>query len=116
MKVELLSIVHLVLALVAAPFLPGIINRTKALLAGRRGQPMLQVYYDISKLFRKGAVYSRTTSWVFRAGPIVNLAAVVVGLLLVPFAGSKAPGIRRRPGITGLRAGTGAALHCGGGA
>lgn len=91
MKVELLSIVHLVLALVAAPFLPGIINRTKALLAGRRGQPMLQVYYDISKLFRKGAVYSRTTSWVFRAGPIVNLAAVVVGLLLVPFAGSKAP-------------------------
>ncbi len=91
MKVELLSIVHIGFALVAAPFLLGIINRTKAILAGRRGQPMLQAYYDLFKLLRKGAAYSQTTTWLFRAGPIVNLAAVVVGLLLIPFAGSPAP-------------------------
>ena len=91
MKVNLLSAAHIVLALVAAPLLLGIINRTKAILAGRRGQPVLQAYFDIFKLLRKGAVYSRTTSWVFRAGPIVNLVTVGCGLLLVPFAGSAAP-------------------------
>ena len=91
MKIHLLSVAHVVLALVAAPLMIGIINRTKAIMAGRRGQPVLQVYFDILKLLRKGAVYSRTTSWVFRAGPIVGLAAMISGLLLVPFAGSAAP-------------------------
>ncbi len=90
MKVTMLSLAHVLLALVAAPLLPGIINRTKAIMAGRRGQPLLQAYYDIAKLLRKGAVYSRTTSWLFRAGPVVNLAVMVVGLLIVPFAGSPA--------------------------
>jgi formate hydrogenlyase subunit 4 len=91
MKVNLLAVAHIVLALVAAPLLLGIINRTKAIMAGRHGQPLLQAYFDIFKLLRKSAVYSRTTSWVFRAGLIVNLAAVLVGLLLIPFAGSAAP-------------------------
>ena len=54
--------------------MPGIINRTKAWFAGRRGQPLLQAYYDLWKLLQKGAVYSRTTTWVFVAGPIVGLA------------------------------------------
>lgn len=91
MKSNLLSLAHIALALIVAPFLFGIINRTKAIMAGRKGQPLLQVYHDLFKLLRKGAVYSRTTSWIFRAGPIVNLAAVIIGLLLVPFAGSPAP-------------------------
>ena len=33
-------------------------------------------YYDLAKQLRKGAVYSRTTTWVFRAAPAVSLAAV----------------------------------------
>jgi formate hydrogenlyase subunit 4 len=80
-----LSVLHLLLALVLAPFLLSVINRTKALYAGRRGQPWLQPYYDLWRLVRKGAVYSRTTTWVFRAGPIVGLAAVLTALLLLPF-------------------------------
>jgi len=75
---------HLLLALSLAPLLPGIINRTKAFFAGRKGQPLLQAYYDIAKLLRKGAVYSRTTTWVFRAGPVVGLAAVMAAILFVP--------------------------------
>jgi len=90
MRSNLSSMVHFLLALIVAPLLPGIINRTKALMAGRNGQPLLQAYFDIFKLIRKGAVYSRTTSWLFRAGPMVNLATIIVGLLLVPFAGSPA--------------------------
>jgi len=86
-----LKLVHLVLAFVAAPLLLGIINRTKALFAGRRGQPLLQAYYDIWKLLRKGAVYSRSTSWLFAAGPWIGFAAVVAATTLVPFGGLRAP-------------------------
>ncbi|MFA7159199.1 MAG: NADH-quinone oxidoreductase subunit H [Kiritimatiellia bacterium] len=73
------------LALVAAPLLLGVINRTKAFFAGRRGQPLFQAYHDIFKLLRKGAVYSTTVTAVFRAGPPASLAAVLLALLFVPF-------------------------------
>ena len=63
-----LSCLPLLLALVLSPLLPGVINRVKAIFAGRRGQPLLQTYFDLWKLLRKGAVYSRTTTWLFRAG------------------------------------------------
>lgn len=85
------SIISPLLALALSPLLLGVINRTKAWFAGRRGQPLLQAYYDLAKLLRKGAVYSRTTTWVFRAGPIVGLASVLVALALVPFGGAPAP-------------------------
>jgi len=71
-------------AFLLSPLLLGVINRTKAAFAGRNGQPLLQSYYDLWKLLHKGAVYSRTTSWVFRAGPLVGLAAVMVATMLVP--------------------------------
>jgi formate hydrogenlyase subunit 4 len=98
-----LSVVHLLLALAAAPLLLGVINRTKAVFAGRAGPPLLQPYYDLAKLLRKGAVYSRTTTWVFRAGPVVGLAAVVVALAAVPFGG--APAVLAFPGDLLLVAG-----------
>lgn len=79
------------MALVAAPFLFGIINRTKAVFAGRKGQPLAQTYFDVFKLLRKGAVYSRTTTWIFRAGPIVCLAALLTALLIVPMGSINAP-------------------------
>ena len=82
------SIPGFVLALVLAPLLLGVINRTKSLFGGRRGPPLLQAYYDIAKLLGKSAVYSRTTSWIFRAGPIVGLAAALGALALVPLAGA----------------------------
>ncbi len=79
------------LALVLSPLLLGVINRTKARFAGRRGQPVLQLYFDLAKLLRKGAVYSRTTTWVFRAGPMVGLAAALTAILLVPLGALPAP-------------------------
>ncbi len=89
-------LINVIEGLLFAPLLLGVINRTKALFAGRRGQPLLQLYYDVWKLLRKGAVYSRTTTWVFRAGPIVGLAAVLVAMALVPFG--KTPALVAFPG------------------
>lgn len=85
------SLAFTLLALILSPLLPGIINRTKAKFGGRDGQPLLQLYYDLAKLVRKGAVYSRTTSWVFRAGPIVGLASVLAALFVLPLGGAPAP-------------------------
>jgi formate hydrogenlyase subunit 4 len=85
------SIVPGLLAVVGAPFLLGVTNRTKAVYAGRSGPPLFQPYYDLWKLLAKGAVYSRTTTWVFRAGPVIGLAAVLVATLLLPFGGCRAP-------------------------
>ncbi len=81
------ALLDLLLALALAPLLPGVAGRVKAIVAGRRGAPLLQLYFDLAKLARKGAVYSQTTTWVFRAGPVVTLAAVVGALALVPCAG-----------------------------
>lgn len=83
----LASIIHVLCALLLAPLLPGVINRVKAWFAGRQGPPLVQGYYDLWKLLQKGAVYSKTTTWVFVAGPIVGLACVTTALLIVPLGG-----------------------------
>ena len=68
------------------PLLLGVINKTKALFAGRVGPPVLQPYYDLMKLFQKGSVFSTTTTWVFRPGPWSGLVTAAMAALLVPLA------------------------------
>ncbi|MCX5758013.1 MAG: NADH-quinone oxidoreductase subunit H, partial [Candidatus Hydrogenedentes bacterium] len=86
---SILPVINFVLALLLAPVLLGVINKTKAFFAGRKGQPLLQAYSDLWKLLHKGAVYSRTTTWVFRAGPVVGLACVIVAAAIAPFGGAR---------------------------
>ena len=88
---QITSFINIALGLLLAPLLLGIINKTKASFAGRTGPPLLQAYYDIIKQLQKGAVYSKTTSWIFRAGPVVGLSAILVALCIVPLGGIAAP-------------------------
>lgn len=74
-------------ALLLAPLLLGLINRIKAIVAGRRGPPIIQPYRDVAKCLHRGAVYGEGTSWVFRLGPVVNLATLAASLLVLPFGG-----------------------------
>ena len=74
-------------ALLLAPLLLGLINRTKAFVAGRRGPPLVQPYRDVVKCLRRGAVYGEVTSWLFRLGPVVNLATLLAALMILPFGG-----------------------------
>jgi formate hydrogenlyase subunit 4 len=83
--------VHLCVTLLLPPLLLGVVNKVKAAFAGRVGPPVLQPYYDLVKLARKDSVFSTTTTWVFRAGPVVGLASVLLASLLVPFGGIDAP-------------------------
>lgn len=84
-------LVHIIAVMVLSPLLLGIIGKTKAFLAGRWGPPLLQPYYDIGKLFRKGNVYSVTTTWLFQAAPVVFMAMVLASSVLMPLGGLKAP-------------------------
>ncbi|MEI6704699.1 MAG: NADH-quinone oxidoreductase subunit H, partial [Deltaproteobacteria bacterium] len=59
--------------------------------AGRVGAPFLQPYFDISRLLRKGTVFSTTTTWIFRAGPLVTAATTAVAALLIPFGAHSSP-------------------------
>jgi formate hydrogenlyase subunit 4 len=77
--------------LVIAPALPGIATKTKSVLTGRRGAPVLQLYYDLWKLVRKGTVYSTTTTWVFRTGAAFTLAVLLTTAFLLPLDGRAAP-------------------------
>jgi formate hydrogenlyase subunit 4 len=82
---------HLTALLALPPLLVGVIQRVKARVAGRRGPPMGQLAWDVARLLRKDVVLSRTTSWVFLAGPVVGLVVTLAAALLVPFGSSAAP-------------------------
>jgi len=84
-------IIHCMVALLFPPLLLGVIGKTKAAFAGRVGAPYFQPYYDLIKLFRKGTVFSETTTWVFRAGPLVTLSATLIAALLIPLGRHGAP-------------------------
>lgn len=82
---------RLVFLLMLAPLLPGIINKVKAWVAGRRGPPVFQLYYDLAKLWRKGVVLSTVASPGFIAGPAVAWVAVMGAALLMPLGVAGSP-------------------------
>lgn len=84
-------LLHCLLLLLLPPLLPGVINKTKAWFGGRKGPPLLQSYFDIIKLMRKGVVISSTTSWIFKAAPVVTVVAVLLTGLLLPMGPFLAP-------------------------
>ena len=84
MTALLTALLRLALWLALAPLLPGIINRVKAWVAGRRGPPVLQLYHDLARLWRKGAVLSTLASPGFIAGPAVAWVALLGAATLMP--------------------------------
>ncbi len=86
----MMTLLPILLILIAPILFIGVINRVKALWAGRRGAPLLQAAYEIGKLLRKGEVISKTTSFVFRLSPALQIAAVIFAALLTPLPGRPA--------------------------
>ena len=74
-----------ILIVSAAIFFTGIIIRTKSIFSGRKGPGILQPVKDVIRLFRKGAVYSQTTSFIFQIAPTIYFASVIMAMLVVPF-------------------------------
>ena len=70
--------------LLAAPLFSGVIKKVKAWTQGRQGPPLFQQYFVLVKLVKKEVIYSPSSSWVMRAVPLVNMAAILVAALFVP--------------------------------
>jgi formate hydrogenlyase subunit 4 len=76
--------IRLILWVVLPPLLPGIINKVKAWVAGRRGPPVLQLYYDLARLWQKGVVLSVLVSPGFVIGPAIAWVALTCAAFLLP--------------------------------
>jgi formate hydrogenlyase subunit 4 len=77
-------ILRLALWVLLAPLLPGIVNKVKAWVAGRRGPPVLQLYFDLERLWGKSVVMSVLASPGFVIGPAAAWVAVAAAALLMP--------------------------------
>jgi formate hydrogenlyase subunit 4 len=89
MKTISIIILQTVLFIALAPLLSGLITRIKNNIRMRKGQSILQPYYNLIKLFSKGEVISETASWIFRVTPFVVLssslaAALLISTLIIP--------------------------------
>lgn len=82
----LVKLLNTLLMIVVALSITGVINRTRAVLAGRRGIRFFQHIYNARLLLRKGSVYSTTTTALFRIAPTVYLGAAIVAFLFIPVA------------------------------
>lgn len=85
-----LTAVQLVVGIIAAPLLPGIIQRVKAQLQGRRGASIFQPYREVARLWSKTTFLPMGTSIVYRLAPVVVGAALLCALLVIAPAGSAA--------------------------
>jgi formate hydrogenlyase subunit 4 len=65
-------------------------TRTRAFLTGRRGAPVYQLYSDLAKLWRKGVVYSTSTTWIFRMAPVAVVVTAILAACLLPLDGREA--------------------------
>ncbi|MBQ3172705.1 MAG: NADH-quinone oxidoreductase subunit H [Alistipes sp.] len=81
-----MKLLNTLLMIVVALSITGVINRTRAVLAGRKGIRFFQHIYNVQLQLRKGSVYSTTTTALFRIAPCVYLGAAVVAFLFIPVA------------------------------
>lgn len=73
------------LILLASLVFTGIIARTKSWTSGRKGPGLWQPLKDWLRLWKKGAVFSETTSFIFQIAPSIYFASVLMAILVVPF-------------------------------
>lgn len=82
--------ISFLLILIAAIFFVGIIVKIKARIAARKMPSILQPVYDVIRLFKKGAIYSTTTSIIFRIAPIVYFSSVLLAVFFIPVGSQNA--------------------------
>lgn len=78
--------INLLLIIFVALFFPGIIAIVKAKIGAHKLPHILQPVFDVIRLFKKGSIYSTTTSIIFKLAPPVYFATVLVAMLFIPFA------------------------------
>jgi len=72
--------------LLLAPLVGGITKKIKAFSQKRKGPPLIQNYFDVLKLLRKGTVVSTTSSWIYRIAPYLTFASALCACLFIPIS------------------------------
>ncbi len=75
---------HVTVLAIGAPWLLGYSRCLQARLQGRRGPPTLQVFRDLTRLWRKESMLAENASSVSQIAPLVVFAASATAALLVP--------------------------------
>lgn len=76
-------IINVVLVLLLAPLFEGVVRKLKAVVHSRKGPPLLQPYIDVFKLLGKEDL-TCTRNFIFRAAPVMALAAFVCAAAVMP--------------------------------
>jgi formate hydrogenlyase subunit 4 len=76
--------ISFILILLTSLFFGGIIIRTKSIASGRKGPGIFQPVKDVIRLLKKGAVYSKTTSFIFQIAPSIYFASVLMAIIVIP--------------------------------
>lgn len=76
--------ISLILIIITSFLFMGVVVRTKSIFSGRKGPGILQPMKDIFRLLKKGSVYSKTASIIFKLAPTIYFASVVTAILMVP--------------------------------
>jgi len=79
----------LLLILVSALLFVGVVKKVKAKIAARKMPSMFQPVFDVIRLFKKGAIYSSTTSIIFKIAPVIYFATISTAALFIPAAAQK---------------------------
>lgn len=86
----LIKFLNLIVLLFLPFLMMGVIKKTKAFWAGRKGVSLFQPLYDFIRLIKKDFVISKTTTFVFKITPIIVISSVLAASLFVPLAAGNA--------------------------
>ena len=76
--------ISFILIILASLFFMGFVVRTKSIASGRKGPGVFQPMKDIIRLWKKGSVYSKTTSFIFQIAPTAYFTSVIMAILMIP--------------------------------
>lgn len=81
---QIINVIQVGTVLLLSPLVAGIINRLKAMVESRHGPSVFQLYYDLSKLFKKEVVVPERASLIFVLAPFISFSAYLVIALVIP--------------------------------
>lgn len=76
--------IAIIFIIVAALTIPGLINKTRATIAGRYGARFFQPLLNTIVLLKKGSIYSTTSTIITELAAPVYLASLIVAALCIP--------------------------------
>ena len=86
-----IGVLQALLLFLLAPLYSGFARVMRAKMHSRTGPPLMQNYYDITKLMTRQEVVSEQAGWIFRVTPYLNLACMFLAAMIIPALTTASP-------------------------